>query len=91
MYLWYFIQQWKSLPNPQQFTTYLSLKNPDPHLASDLVECGSDSTTNVNDNRAVEIQCVRPRRSLFVILEEGPWALKVCDFTVYSFLSDYLL
>ena len=77
--------------NIRPFSIFLSLENYNPALASELVECGSDVSSNTNGNGYVEIQCARPKRSLFVIVqEEDSFALKVCDFTVHSHLSDLL-
>ena len=78
--------------NIRHFSIFLSLKDFNPALASDLVECGSDVSSNTNANGYVEMQCARPKRSLFVIVqEEDSFGLKVCDFTVHSYLSNILL
>ena len=78
--------------NIRPFSIFLSLENFNPALASDLVECGSDVSSNTNANGYVEMQCARPERSLFVIVqEEDSFGLKVCDFTVHSYLSNILL
>ena len=78
--------------NIRPFSIFLSLENFNPALASDLVECGSDVSSNTNANGYVEMQCARPKRSLFVIVqEEDSNVMKVCDFTVHSRVSDFLL
>ena len=78
--------------NIRPFLIFLSLNNFNPALALDLVECGSDVSSNTNGNGYVEMHCARPKRSLFVIVqEEESLSMKVCDFTVHSHLSDLLL
>ena len=81
----------REIQNIRPFSIFLSLQNFNPALASDLVECGSDVSSNTNANGYVEMQCARPKRSLFVIVqEEDSFSLKVCDFTVHSHLSHLL-
>ena len=80
---------WQS--NGKHFTAYLSLTTNNPTGASDLTECGRSTTDAVNDERDAVVHCIRPMRSLYVMVEVDYQNIVVCEFYVYSSSADYLL
>ena len=84
-----------SLQQVDQFATFtvlLSLTTHNPNSArSSLRECGRSATNVLNDQNEAEVQCIRPMRSLYVIVETELDGIIVCEFYVYSKLSNYLL
>ena len=84
---------WQNEGQGANFTVSLSLTThkPNSDVRRTLIVCGRSATNVLNDDNNAEIQCIRPMRSLYVIVEAEHNAIVVCEFYVYSKLANFLL